>query len=306
VGVWLTLQITGGAVDTCDMLAIVGVIIVLASVLGGFAMAGGPFGVLLATSEYVVIIGTALGTLVISTPLPVIKGIVAKVLGILKPNPYDKGLYLDCLKLLHELFQMARRDGLIAIEGHIEGPEKSTLFKKYPKILHHHHLVVFLCDSLRLVLLGSVPAFDLDGLLDSEIDVHHEVNAQIVSAITKVSDSLPGIGIVAAVLGIVVTMQAVGGPIEAIGHHVASALVGTFLGILLSYGFVGPIATSIEMRDSEESRALVFMKSAVIAFAKGVPPMVACEFARRAIAEEKRPSFLAMETACKEAAKKAA
>ncbi len=268
-------------------------------------MAGGPFAVLLVTSEYVVIIGTALGTLLVSTPPGVIKGVFTKIVSVLKPSPFSRTMYLDALKLLHELFQSARRDGLIAIESHIESPEKSLIFKRYPKVANDHHLVTFLCDSLRLVLLGSVPPFDLDAMMDSEIDVHHETNAQIVSAINKVGDSLPGIGIVAAVLGIVVTMQSVGGPIEAIGHHVASALVGTFLGILLSYGFVGPVATSIEMRDSEETRCLGFLKASVVAFAKGVPPMVAVEFGRRTIAEDIRPSFQEMESACKESAKKA-
>jgi chemotaxis protein MotA len=153
--------------------------------------------------------------------------------------------------------------------------------------------------------LGSVPPFDLEAMMDGEIDVHHEANEQVATAISKVADALPGIGIVAAVLGIVVTMQSVGGPIEQIGHHVASALIGTFLGILLSYGFVGPIASSIEARGADESRCLSVLKAGVVGFAKGLPPIVAVEFARRAITETLRPSFTAMEAACKEAGKRA-
>jgi len=286
------------------MIALLGFLIVIGSVMGGFAMSGGPFAVLLAWSEWVVIVGTAIGTMLVSTPLPVLKAIVSKMVGTLKSNPYGKALYLDTLKLLYELFQSARRDGLVAIESHIEDPKQSAIFKRYPRVLNAHHEVVFLSDSLRLVLVGSVPAFDLESLMDAEIDVHHENQAKSVSALSKVADSLPGIGIVAAVLGIVVTMQAVGGPIEQIGHHVASALVGTFLGILLSYGFLAPLAANIESRDADATRFYHVLKAAVVAFAKGFPPIVAVEFARRAIMAEDRPSFAAMETSCKEAMKK--
>lgn len=286
------------------MIALIGFLVVLGSVLGGFAMAGGPFLVLLAWSEYVVIVGVAIGTMLVATPLPIIKTLVVKALGVIKPSPFSKDLYMDALKLLYELFQIARRDGLVAIESHIEDPEKSLVFKRYPRVLHQHHAVVFLCDSLRLVLVGSVPAYDLEAMMDAEIDVHHEGEAKAVSALAKVADALPGIGIVAAVLGIVVTMQAVGGPIEEIGHHVASALVGTFLGILLSYGFLSPLATNIDIRDGEATRFLHFFKAAVVAFAKGFPPIVSVEFARRAIDAELRPTFGAMETACKETVKK--
>lgn len=288
------------------MIVLVGFLVVIASVLGGFAMANGPFQVLLAWSEYVVIIGTAAGTLIISTPLPTIKLIVRKTTAVLKGNAFTSVLYMDVLKLLYELFQIARRDGLVAIESHIEDPKKSLVFKKYPRVLHEEHEVVFLCDSLRLVLVGSVPAYDLESLMEAEIDVHHEQEAKAVAALNKVSDSLPGIGIVAAVLGIVVTMQSVGGPVEQIGHHVASALVGTFLGILLSYGFLAPLATNIEVRDADAARFYHVLKAAVVAFAKGFPPIVAVEFARRAIPAEVRPAFAAMETACKESVKKAA
>ncbi len=262
-------------------------------------MAGGPFLVLLAWSEWVVIVGTALGTMLISTPQPVITGLVQRVLAVAKPNPFQAALYLEALKLLYELFQTARREGLVAIEGHIERPEESAIFGRYPAVLVHHHAVAFLCDSLRLVLVGSVPPHDLEMLMDAEIEVHHEEATKPVSALQRVGDGLPGIGIVAAVLGIVVTMQSINGPVEEIGHHVASALVGTFLGVLLSYGFVAPIASNIEARNGDESRFFQVIKSGVVAFAKGMPPLVAAEFGRKAIAGHDRPTFFAMETACK-------
>ena len=274
-------------------------IIVLGSVLGGFTMAGGPIPVLIVVSEYIVIGGTSIGTVLIATPGKVIGLMMKKVFGILKTNPFNRIMYMDGLKLLYELFQVARRDGLVAIEGHIENPEGSAVFTKYPNVLHLHHATTFLCDSLRLVLVGSVPPHDLDMLMDSEIEVHHREDEAPVAALTKVSDALPGIGIVAAVLGIVITMQSIAGPVEEIGHHVASALVGTFLGILLSYGFVSPIAANIEARNHSVSQFYMFYRSAVTAFAKGFAPIVVVEFARRAIPAEMRPSFSEMEEACK-------
>ncbi|MEP6571511.1 MAG: flagellar motor stator protein MotA [Gemmatimonadota bacterium] len=286
------------------MIAIIGLIVVVASVLGGFAMSHGPFGVLLAYSEWVVICGTAAGTLIVATPGPIIKDMLKKIVLVFKKNAFTRELYIEALKLLYEMFQIARKDGLVAIESHIEDPEKSSVFKKYPQVLHQHHAVEFLCDSLRLVLVGSVPPHDLEAMMDAEIDVHHEREEKSVAALTKVGDSLPGIGIVAAVLGIVVTMQAINGPIEEIGHHVASALVGTFLGILLSYGFVAPIATNIELMNASETRFYHFLKASVVAFAKGFAPIVATEFARRAIFSDVKPTFQEMEAACKSATKK--
>ncbi len=281
------------------MLVIIGIIVVLGSVAGGFTIAGGKIMSLFHLSEIVTIGGVALGTVLISTPMATLKAMVGKVLGLLKPSPYTKALYLDALKMLYELFQIARKDGLVAIEAHIEGPEKSAVFKKYPKVLHEHHAIEYLCDSLRLVLVGSVPPFDLEALMESEIDVHHEEAAGPGSALQKVGDALPGIGIVAAVLGIVVTMAAINGPVEEIGEKVGAALTGTFLGILMSYGFLGPMSTAIEYANAAESRLYWFFKAAVVSFAKGYAPIVAVEFARRAIYHECRPTFQEMEAACK-------
>ncbi|MFN8651615.1 MAG: flagellar motor stator protein MotA [Gemmatimonadales bacterium] len=285
------------------MIAIVGLLVVIGAVAGGFTMAGGHLAALFHASEIVVIGGVAFGTVLISTPGPVLKSMAAKLAAVFKGGRFSKGTYLDALKMLYELFQVARKDGLVAIESHIEDPEKSAIFKKYPKILHEHHAIEFLCDSLRLVLVGSVPPHDLDALMDGEMDVHHEEAAKPAGALQKVGDALPGIGIVAAVLGIVITMGAISGPVEQIGEHVGAALTGTFLGVLMAYGFLGPLSSAIENLNAEESRFFAFLKSSVVAFAKGFAPIVAVEFARRAIYSNHRPTFQEMETACKQAAK---
>lgn len=281
------------------MIAAIGLVVVIISVLGGFSVAGGKIPALFHISEFTVVGGTALGTILISTPTPVLKSLFRDLPRVLRPTPFNKKLYLDALKLMYELFQMAQRDGLVAIESHIEGPYESQLFQKYPAVLKHRHAVEFLCDSLRLVLLGSVPPHDLEMLMDSEIDVHHEQEGMEVKVLQRVSDALPGIGIVAAVLGIVVTMGAINGPVERVGEHVAAALTGTFLGVLMAYGFASPLANGLENLKSSEVRFHYFVKASVVALAKGSSPMVAAEFARRAIFAEVRPSFTEMEQACK-------
>jgi chemotaxis protein MotA len=282
------------------LIAIIGILVVLGSVLGGFALAGGPIPVLFVVAEYIVIGGTAVGTLLISTPTPVFTSMLRKTRRIFTGHGFREAVYLDGLKMLYELFQLARRDGLAAIEDHIEHPDSSSIFQRYEAVTRNHHAITYLCDSLRLVLVGSVPPHDLEMLMDAEIDVHLEAESKPVEALVKVSDALPGIGIVAAVLGIVITMQSLAGPVEEIGHHVASALVGTFLGILLAYGFVAPIAANIEAGNQAESRFYYFLKAAVVGFSKGLAPIVAVEFARRAIFADDRPTFDEMEQACKE------
>jgi len=281
------------------MFTIIGFVVVLGSVVGGFTMAGGNLAALFQPSEIVTICGTALGAVVISTPLGVLKATVGKVIGVMKPPRYSKSMYLESLRLLYELFQTARKDGLVAIESHIEKPHDSAIFKKYPGPSQEHHAIEFLCDSLRLVLVGSVPPHDLEGMMDSEIDVHHEAEGKTVKVLQGVADALPGIGIVAAVLGIIVTMGHLAGPIEEIGHHVAAALTGTMLGVLLAYGFIGPMSTAMEHGNSGEARYYAFLKAGVIAFAKGFSPIVSVEFARRSVFAEDRPSFAEMEAAVK-------
>lgn len=277
------------------MFTIVGIFLVIGAVLGGFAMEGGPFLVLMQVAEFLIIGGSALGALLISTPAKTLKKIVEKVIGAFKGSGTSKTTYLDLLKLLFEVFQMSRKDGLIALESHIERPEESAIFSKYPQFLKKHEILSFMCDTFRLVILGGVPAHDMESLMDVDIETHHHEGTRPGMILQKIGDSMPGLGIVAAVLGIIITMQAIGGPAEQVGHKVACALVGTFLGIFISYGFVQPMATNIDIANDDASKVFEAIKAALIAFAKGFNPIVCVEFARRAIVHDCRPTFQEME-----------
>lgn len=277
----------------------VGVLIVIGAVLGGYVMEGGEIGVLIQPAELVIILGAALGTMIIATPIKVIIQIIQMSLKALGGATVSKAQYVDLLNVLYELFQMARKDGQLALEPHVEDPEKSTLFSKYPSFIHNHHAVHFLADTVRVILAGGVAPHDLEAMMDADIDTHHEEASQPPAALSKVGDAMPGLGIVAAVLGIVITMGAIGGPPEEIGHKVGAALVGTFLGILVSYGFLQPIAAAIETVNNNEGRYILVLKAALLAFASDAPPIVAVEFARRAIFSYVRPSFKEMEEAFK-------
>lgn len=277
------------------MFVIIGIMVVIGAVLGGFGLEGGPFLVLMQEAEFMIIGGSAIGALLISAPAKTLKLIIQKVLGTLKGSSVNKQIYLDLLRLMFEVFQMSRKDGLIALESHIEKPEESTIFSNYPQFLKSHHLLSFMCDTFRLVILGGVPAHDMESLMDTDIETHHQEGTKPGMILQKIGDSMPGLGIVAAVLGIIITMQAIGGPAEEIGKKVAAALVGTFLGIFISYGFVQPLATNIDMNNEEDSKVFETIKAALIAFAKGFNPIVCAEFARRAIPSDYRPTFQEME-----------
>jgi chemotaxis protein MotA len=274
---------------------IIGIVVVLGGVLGGFILAGGPVLVLMQISEFIIIGGAAIGSLLISAPPSLLKKIVDKVLGTLKGTQTNEQTYLELLKLLFEVFQMSRKEGLIALEGHIERPEESAIFKKYPQFVGQHHLIAFMCDTFRLIILGGVPPHDMEALMDTDIDTHHAEGGKPAMLLQKIGDALPGLGIVAAVLGIIITMQAIGGPPEEVGHHVAAALVGTFIGILISYGFLQPLATNLELSNDDDSKVFETIKASVVAFAKGFNPIVCVEFGRRSIPSDLRPSFQTME-----------
>ena len=276
-----------------------GILVVIGAVLGGYVMEGGEIAVLIQPAEFVIILGAALGSMLISTPMKVIIQIIQLSIKALIGASITKAQYVELLNVLYELFQMARKDGQLALEPHVEDPEKSTLFSKYPSFLHNHHAVHFLADTVRVILAGGVAPHDLESLMEADIDTHHEETAQPAAALSKVGDAMPGLGIVAAVLGIVITMGAIGGPPEEIGHKVGAALVGTFLGILVSYGFLQPIAAGIETINNNEGRYILVLKAALLAFASDAPPIVAVEFARRAIFSDVRPSFKEMEDAFK-------
>lgn len=277
------------------MFVLVGMFVVIGAVLGGFAEAGGPFPVLIQVGEFMIIGGAALGALIISAPPNLLKKIIQRVLGLLKGSKIGKATYLELLKMLYELFQVIRKDGLIALESHIERPKESQIFQKYPQFLNNEHLMNFLADTLRLIIMGGVSPHELEILMDQEIEIHHKDGSKPGVILSKIGDSMPGLGIVAAVLGIIITMQAIGGPAEQVGKKVAAALVGTFLGVFMCYGFLQPIATNIELTNEDETRLLEVIKNGIICTAKGFNPIVAIEFARRSISSDFRPTFEEME-----------
>ena len=281
------------------MFAIIGVLVVFGAVIGGYLMEHGKMGVLVQPAELVIIGGAAIGTLLIANPLPTIIKIIHGLIAVLKGSPYTKASYLESLKMLSDLFNVARKNGMVKLEEDVENPTKSEVFSKYPKFLANHHAVAFVCDTLRMAISGGVPAFDLDQMMEMDMEVHHQEASVPVSALSTVADALPGLGIVAAVLGVVITMGALGGPPEEIGHKVAAALVGTFLGILLCYGFLGPLASNITKMNDAEGEYLQCLRQGVIAFVKGSAPALAIEFARRSIPGDLRPSFAETEAACR-------
>jgi chemotaxis protein MotA len=274
---------------------IIGLVVVFGSVIGGYVMHHGQVAVLWQPTEFIIIGGAGIGSLVIANPPAVLKACVSQMLGLLKPNPYGAKAYAELLQVLYEVFQKARKDGLVGLESHIEAPEKSDIFKKYPHFLANKHAVSTLCDTLKVLLTGAVENHHLADVLDMDLEQYHHEAMQVPNAITKVSDALPGFGIVAAVLGVIITMGSIGGSAALVGQKVAAALVGTFLGILLSYGVVGPMAQAIEGRIAQEHAYLLTIRTALLAFARGDAPMAAVEFARRSIEPLERPSFTKLE-----------
>ncbi len=278
------------------MNVILGIVLVIGSVAGGFVLSHGQLAALWQPYELLIIGGAAFGAFVIANPASVLKGVLHQLPVLMKGSPYKKGYYLDSLALLYDLLSKARKQGMMSLESDVEEPEKSPLFGKYPKILGDHHAVEFLTDYLRLMVGGSIKnSFELENLMDVELDTHHEEALQPSAALTRVSDALPGFGIVAAVLGIVITMASLGGPPKELGHHVAAALVGTFLGILLAYGFVGPMATLVEHGARDQSQFLKVLKTVLLAAQQGYSPQIAVEFGRKAIFTAERPGFKELE-----------
>ncbi|MGA8868129.1 MAG: flagellar motor stator protein MotA [Candidatus Sulfotelmatobacter sp.] len=280
------------------MFAIIGIVVVFGAVVAGYLMEHGNLRVLLQPAELIIIGGAAMGTVLIANPLHILKKIAAGVGVVFGGSKYTKQAYIDSLKMMYDLLNKARKDGLMALEGDVEEPDKSPVFSKSPAVLKNHHVRDFVCDSLRMAITG-VDAFDLDQLLDLDLEVHHHDASQPTSALSTMADSLPGLGIVAAVLGVVITMGALGGPPEEIGRKVAAALVGTFLGILLCYGLVGPIAANMTKAAEEEHAYLYVLRVLMVSFLKGTAPIMAVEVARRAVPGHVRPSFKEVEQACR-------
>ncbi len=281
------------------MFAIAGMLVVIGAVVGGYLMEHGNLEVLLQPAELVIIGGAALGTLLVANPLSTVMGIGKGMVQVLKGSPFTKPFYLETLKMMNDLFMQARKQGMARLEEDIENPEKSQVLSKYPKFLEQHHAVDFVCDTLRMSISGGVPPFELDQMMETDMEVHHHHASAPVGALSTVADALPGLGIVAAVLGVVITMGSLGGPPEEIGHKVAAALVGTFLGILLCYGFLGPLASNMQKIHDAESDYLQCLRQGVIAFIKGTAPILSVEFARRTIPSDFRPTFKELEAECR-------
>ncbi len=284
------------------MFVIVGLVVVMGSMLTGFTMAGGNVAVLIQISEFITIGGVALGAMIIANGPGVIGQVIKAIMGLLKGNPYTKNAYTDLLKMLYDLFMVARREGMVALEQHAEHPDNSDIFKRYPMFLANHHAVHFLTDTLKVVIAGSVQPMDLAEMMDVDLEQSHHEAMKIPGVLQNAGDAMPGYGIVACVLGVVVTMGAIGGKPEEIGHHVACALIGTFLGILLAYGVFAPLSQAVTAIVTAEGQYMKCIRSALVAFARGDAPMTAVEFARRNIEPEVRCSFSEMETALKQGA----
>ena len=277
------------------MNTIIGAVVVIGCILLGYTMHGGQVMALWQPSEVIIICGAALGAMIISNPLSVSIGVVKSAGALLTPSKYNKAMYLDLLTMMYDIFNKTRREGLMAIEGDIEEPENSPIFSNYPEILKNHHATDFICDYLRIMVVGSMAPHELESLIDQELEGHHQEAALVPGAIAKAADGLPGFGIVAAVLGIVITMGKLGGPPQELGVSVAAALVGTLLGILFAYGFIGPFSAYLEHKNRDEAHFYECIKACLMASMNGLPPQIAVECGRKVLYHSVRPSFTELE-----------
>lgn len=277
------------------MLLIVGLAVVFGSVIGGYLMHNGELTVLLQWNEFIIIGGCGLGAIVVGNTPSTVKRIFRESLALLRPDPYDRAAFTELLQVLYEVFYAARKDGLVGIESHVENPQDSDLFRKYPRFHRNHHAVAFLSDTLKVLLTGAVDDHHLAEILELDLEQHHHEALKVPAALQTVADAMPGFGIVAAVLGIIITMGKIGGSPEVVGESVAAALVGTFLGVLLAYGVFAPIANATQARVVSEERYLATIRTALLSFSRGDPPITSVEFARRNIEPATRPSFAELE-----------
>jgi chemotaxis protein MotA len=288
------------------MLVLVGYVIVVGAVFGGFALAGGHLAAMLQPVELLMIGGAALGAFIVGNPGKTLKATFKALPSLLKGSKYTKALYMELMAMLYEILDKTRKEGLLAIERDIDAPKESPMFGRYPRVLKDHHLVEFITDYLRLMVSGKLNAIEIEALMDSEIQTHHQEGEIPAHALQRVADGLPAFGIVAAVMGVVHTMESVGLPPSELGLLIAHALVGTFLGILLSYGFVGPLTGVLEQKLHEATKALDCIKVTLLASLNDAVPSVAVEFGRKVLYSTERPGFAELEKHVKGAAKAAA
>ena len=279
------------------MFTIIGSVIVVACVIGGFLLEHGNLAVLFQPVELLIIGGAAVGGFIIASPMKVIKAVMGGVMKMLTGKGYTKADYLEALTMLGEVFYKIRKEGLVSVEGDVDNPKESVIFTKYPKFFKNHHALDLVVDTLRTVMTTKIEPNELEALIDAELESHHEELMAPSKSVATVADSLPGLGIVAAVLGIVLTMGKISEPPDVLGKSIGAALVGTFLGVLLCYGFVGPMAKNMEHSASEELQYLSVLKMAIVAFVGGAAPQVAVEFGRRVVPAVDKPTFAEVEDA---------
>ncbi len=274
---------------------IIGLVVTIGCIVTGYLASGGVLGALWQPFEILIILGGAIGAFIVSNPAKVVFGTLKGIMGLFKGQKYKKETYMELLGLMFNLFSKARKEGLMALEADIEEPHDSEIFKAAPKISSNHHLVDFICDYLRLMVGGNMNAFELESLMDLELETHHHEAEEPSHALQTMADGLPAFGIVAAVMGVVITMGYISEPPEVLGHHVGAALVGTFMGILMGYGFAGPMAASMGAQAKEEGLIFGCAKTCIIATLNGYTPQIAVEFGRKALTSDLRPSFLELE-----------
>ena len=279
------------------MRLIVGIIIVIASVIGGYAAMGGHLEVLIQPFEALIILGAAFGAFVIGNTGPVLKQCSGIFKSLIRGPRYNKAAYVELLGLQFTLFKLVQSKGMLALEAHIENPKESSIFTRFPTFAANHHAVEFVCDYMRMVTLGTNNVHEMESLMDEELETHHQENARVVNAFQALADGTPALGIVAAVLGVIHTMGAISEPPEVLGHMIGGALVGTFLGVFCAYGFFGPMAQALRNINEAEDKYFLSLKVGLLAHISGYPPVMAIEFARKALMSEDRPTFLEVDEA---------
>lgn len=281
------------------MFTIIGILIVLGAVITGFAIDGGSFGVLIQINEFIILMGAGAGSFLAANGMKNLTSSIQAILGLLKPDTFTKASYMDLLRMMYNLFNVARKEGLLGLESHIEDPEKSDIIKNYPSFLGNHHATQFFCDTMKVILTGAVGPHDLNEMMEIDLEIAHAEASIPADALQTVGDAMPGFGIVAAVLGVIITMGKIGGEASAIGESVAAALVGTFLGILFAYGIFAPLSRAMTLRLKSEGQYLACIRFALFSFARGESPITCVEFARRNIEPSVRPGFAEMEAGVK-------